>query len=140
MENKEKDRPKTVFSTRPGLFQFRQMPFGLACTPATFDRMMERVLERQQLSIYLIYQDDVIVIYQFFEEMIKNLRSVFDKLKGSGLKFKPKKCTPFAKKVIFLGHVVTREKHCQKRLLQQINRKLPNAQHACVNCSPYIRS
>ncbi|CAC5376668.1 Retrovirus-related Pol polyprotein from transposon 297,Retrovirus-related Pol polyprotein from transposon 17.6,Retrovirus-related Pol polyprotein from transposon 412 [Mytilus coruscus] len=41
--------------------------------------------------------------------MLKNLRSVFDRLKGAGFKLKPKKCTLFAKKVNFLGHVVTAE-------------------------------
>ncbi|CAG2194672.1 Transposon Ty3-G Gag-Pol polyprotein,Transposon Ty3-I Gag-Pol polyprotein,Leucine-rich repeat-containing protein 43 [Mytilus edulis] len=42
VEMAEKDRPKTAFASRRGLFQFRQMPFGLACAPATFERLMER--------------------------------------------------------------------------------------------------
>ncbi|CAG2218208.1 unnamed protein product [Mytilus edulis] len=57
----EKDRPKTAFASRRGLFQFRQMPFGLACAPATFERLMERVLAGLQWSICLVYLDDIIV-------------------------------------------------------------------------------
>ena len=37
-------RPKTAFTIGQGLWQFRVMPFGLCKAPATFERLMERVL------------------------------------------------------------------------------------------------
>ena len=37
-------RCKTDFATHSGLFQFRVMPFGLCNAPATFERLMDRVL------------------------------------------------------------------------------------------------
>ncbi|KAJ8383354.1 hypothetical protein AAFF_G00221440 [Aldrovandia affinis] len=39
-------RPKTAFCTGRGLWQFRVLSFGLCNAPATFERLMDRVLER----------------------------------------------------------------------------------------------
>uniref|UniRef100_A0A8C5MF74 Gypsy retrotransposon integrase-like protein 1 n=1 Tax=Leptobrachium leishanense TaxID=445787 RepID=A0A8C5MF74_9ANUR len=39
-----KAREKTAFSTPEGLFQYKVLPFGLRGAPATFQRMMDRIL------------------------------------------------------------------------------------------------
>ena len=62
VEMESEDRPKTAFATRRGLFQFRVMPFGLACAPTTFQRLMERALTGLQWQICLVYLEDVIVV------------------------------------------------------------------------------
>ena len=62
VEMESEDRPKPVFATRRGLFQFRVMPFGLACAPTTFERLMERALTGLQWQICLVYLEDVIVV------------------------------------------------------------------------------
>ena len=40
----EKDKHKTVFTTRFGLYEFNVWPFGVTNSPATFPRLMEKVL------------------------------------------------------------------------------------------------
>ena len=40
----EKDKEKTAFATREGLFEFKLMPLGLCNTPATFQWLMNFTL------------------------------------------------------------------------------------------------
>jgi hypothetical protein len=58
------------------------MPFGLKGAPATFERLMETVLAGLQWDICLIYLDDVIVLGRSFEDMVTNLRKVYDREDG----------------------------------------------------------
>ena len=51
---------KAAFVTHEGLFQFQVMPFGLCNAPATFERLMDRVLSGMRWSRCLVYLDDVI--------------------------------------------------------------------------------
>ena len=49
------DREKTAFVTQGGLYEFRVMPFGLVNAPATFERLMERVLRGIAWSECLVH-------------------------------------------------------------------------------------
>ena len=101
------DQPKTAFTTPEGLYQFKVMPFGLCNPPATFQRLMDRVLSGLKWSSCLVYFDDIIVVGTTFQEHLHHLTSVFTRLRGAGLKLKPKKCTLCRQQVTFLGHIVS---------------------------------
>ena len=103
------DKEKTAFCTRAGLYEFNVLPFGLSNAPATFERLMEMVLQGLQWWECLIYLEDIIVFGSTFEETLDRLVRVFDRLSGAGLKLKPKKCVLFRKEVVFLGHVISQE-------------------------------
>ena len=100
-------KQKSAFCTTTGLYQFKVMPFGLTNAPATFQRLMERVLAGLNWQICLVYIDDIIVFSQTVEEHISQLQTVFNRLKSAGLRLKPKKCHLFRRKVKYLGHVVS---------------------------------
>ena len=104
-----RDRAKTAFATRKGLFQWKVMPFGLANAPATFSRLMEMVLRGLNWERCLVYLNDIIVFGKSFEEALANLVQVFERLRKAGLKLKPSKCSLFQTSVKFLGHVVSKE-------------------------------
>ena len=103
------DREKTAFITHQGLFEWLVMPFGLCNAPATFCRLMEQVLSDIVWSKCLVYLDDVITFGHDFMTTLVNLRLVFDRMRSSNLKLKPKKCEFFRESVEYLGHEVSGE-------------------------------
>ena len=48
------DKEKTAFTTGSGLYQFTVTPFSLCNAPATFERLMERVLSGLSWQLYLL--------------------------------------------------------------------------------------
>lgn len=85
------------------------MPFGLCYAPATFEHLMESVSAGLHWDVFLIYLNDIIRTGKTFEEMLLNFKKLVDRLNGAGPKLKAKKCCLFAKKVTYLGHVVSAE-------------------------------
>ena len=77
VEVADSDKEKTAFVTRNGLYQFNVLPFGLCNGPATFQQLMDSVLNG---STCLVYLDDVIVLGKSFEEHLANLAGVFNRL------------------------------------------------------------
>ena len=105
----EDAKQKSAFVVRNGLYRWKVMPFGLANAPATFERLMEKVLSGLQWEILLVYLDDVIVFGKTVEDELERLRKVFVRLRSAGLKLKPSKCNLFQKSVTYLGHIVSAE-------------------------------
>ena len=96
-------RCKTAFATHSGLFQFRIMPFGLCNAPATFERLMDQVLQGLRWSRCLIYLDDIISFGTTFEDALDNLTLIFERLRTYGLQLKSTKCHLFQISVPFLA-------------------------------------
>lgn len=100
-------REKTAFTTSEGLYEFKVMPFGLCNAPATFQRLMNRVLCDVNWVECLVYIDDTVVIGRTFEQHLSNLGTVLSRLRQAGLKLQPAKCKLCQKEVRFLGHVIS---------------------------------
>ena len=83
------------------------MPFGLSNAPATFCRLMHRVLRDHLWRIYLCYLDDVIVYATSQQELLEMLHTILSCLHSVGLKVKPSKCSRFKDRISFLGHMVS---------------------------------
>jgi len=88
-----KDKEKTAFSIGNGLWQFTVMPFGLCNAPATFQRLMEKVLHGLLSKICLVYLDDIIIFGKNFNEMLNNLKMVFLRIRSVNLRINPEKCS-----------------------------------------------
>ena len=105
----ESDKAKTAFRTSSGqLYEFNEVPFGLCNAPATFSRLMDRILAGLHWETCLFYLDDI-VFSSTWEEHLAQLRQVFERLRHAKLKLGADKCTFAAKEVSYLGHRVTEE-------------------------------
>ncbi|CAI5671544.1 unnamed protein product [Oreochromis niloticus] len=100
-------RPKTAFTIGQGLWQFRVMPFGLCNAPATFERLMERVLVNIPHSRCVVYLDDLLVHGGDFDSALSHLSEVFSAIRRAGLRLNPAKCRLLARETTFLGHVIS---------------------------------
>ena len=98
------DRAKTAFVVPFGLYEFFTMPFGLTTAPATFQRLMQTVLNELVPKDCLIYMDDIIVHGRTIREHNQRLTEVLMRLREAGLTVKSKKCQFLRQEVLFLGH------------------------------------
>ena len=100
---------RTAFRVPWGLFEFNRMPQGLCNSPSTFQRLMELIFGDINLTQVVLYLDDILVFSSTFEEHLKRLEVVFQRLTAHGLKIKGEKCQLFQKEVRHLGHVVNED-------------------------------
>ncbi|KAJ8356934.1 hypothetical protein SKAU_G00197280 [Synaphobranchus kaupii] len=97
-------RAKTAFCTSGGLWQFRVLSFGLCNAPATFERLMDRVLAGLPRRECVVYLDDLLIHGGSFQEAMGALRRVLERVAAAGLKLHPEKCHFVRREVRFLGH------------------------------------
>ena len=70
-----RDQHKTAFTTPFGLFQFKVMPFGLNGAPASFQRMMDQVIDGLY-NFTAAYLDDLVVFSNTWEEHLEHIQAV----------------------------------------------------------------
>jgi hypothetical protein len=100
----KESRQYTAFVTPQGLFQWKVMPFGLVNAPAVFSRMMRKLL--QGLDDVMNYIDDILIYTETWEDHVKAVRQVLDRLRLAGLTAKPGKCFLAYANLEYLGHMV----------------------------------
>lgn len=100
-------RPKTAFTVPGrGLFQFTRMPQGARNSPATWQRLIDATL-RPDLDPYLfVYLDDVIIATQTFEQHLKVINNVLQRLHAAGLTVNQEKSQFCRPELRYLGYVI----------------------------------
>ena len=102
-------KAKTAFSTPFGHYHFNRMPFGLKNAPATFQRLMDKVLSGLQGVEIFVYMDDIVIYAHSLEEHTRKLKNLLQRLERANLTLQPEKCKFLKKEVAYLGHVISRE-------------------------------
>ena len=108
--HQESHKQRTAFTVGPvGFYEFNRLPFGLVNIPVTYQKLMEEVLGNLHLDICFIYLDDLIIFSKTYEDHFDKIKRVLHRLRESGLKPSPKKCTFFQEKVKYIGHIVSKD-------------------------------
>ena len=102
---REEDKAKTAFAVGLVHYEFNVMPFDLTNAPATFQRMMCRIL--QGCEGCFVFIDDIIVFGRTFEEHFQRQEAVFARIREAGLKIRSDKCHFASPSVKFLSRIVS---------------------------------
>lgn len=103
----ENSREFTAFTVPGrGLYQFKRMPFGLSNSPATFQRLLDRILGPELEPWVFVYLDDIIVVTTTFEKHCEILKEVLERLTVAGLTLSQEKCKFCLPELKYLGYVV----------------------------------
>ena len=106
VRNTSESIPKTAFNTRMGKFEYLVMPMGLTNAPATFQTLMNTILQPFLDRFVIVYLDDILIFSDSVEDHQKHLDEVLQALENNQLFAKPSKCTIAAQEVEFCGHLV----------------------------------
>ena len=102
---KKEHRQFTSFVVNGKQFEFRRMPFGVCNEPATFQGIMNKIL--QNVSSCKVYLDDIIVYSRTLKEHYVKLKEVLEKLAENGATVNFKKSHFAQDKINFLGNEIS---------------------------------
>ena len=101
----QKDIPKTAFTCHKGRFKFLRMPFGVNNASSVFQELMQSIF-KEDSQFCTPYMDDLVIFSPCWEDHVKHVRIVLDRLRKAGLTANPAKCKWGGTRMEFLGHLV----------------------------------
>ena len=100
------DQEKTSFVTAQGTYCYRVMPFGLKNAGATYQRLVNRMFQKQIGTTMEVYIDDMLVKSTTAGLHISHLSETFQILREYNMKLNPAKCAFGVSAGKFLGFIV----------------------------------
>ena len=100
------DQEKTSFVTGQGTYCYRVMPFGLKNAGATYQRLVNRMFQKQIGTSMEVYIDDMLVKSTTTKLHIAHLSEAFQILREYNMKLNPAKCAFGVSAEKFLGFIV----------------------------------
>jgi hypothetical protein len=87
------------------VYQFKRVPYGLRNSLTGFIRARNIALGPDTLGYVLSYVDDITVHSKNFDDHLKHLRTVFEKLTNAGFTINASKCKFCRPQMTFMEHV-----------------------------------
>ncbi|GJX80331.1 reverse transcriptase domain-containing protein [Tanacetum coccineum] len=103
----KEDEEKTAFITSQGIFCYSKMQFGLKNDGSTYQRLVDKAIQKQIGRNLEVYVDDLVIKSRTEEEIIRDITETFKTLRQINMKLNPKKCTFGKQEGMFLGYKVS---------------------------------
>ena len=103
----EEDQEKTAFITSQGLYCYKVMPFRLKNAGATYQRLVNKMFNRQIGRNMEVYVDDILVKSKEELTHLDDFRETFTTLKQYQMKLNPSKCVFGVVSGKFLGFMIS---------------------------------
>ena len=103
----QSDREFTSFEAAGRLYQFKRLPFGLTNAVSAFQRLMDKIVEDNQLQGVYVYMDNITVAGDTQEEHDSNLHKFLDVAKSKNLTFNEGKTILNTDNVTLLGYQIS---------------------------------
>ena len=103
------DQEKTSFVTAQGTYCYWVMPFGLKNVGSTYQRLVNRMFQKQIGVTMEVYIDDMLVKSTTAELHIAHLSKAFQILRNYNMKLNPAKCAFGVSAGKFLGFIVNHQ-------------------------------
>ena len=100
------NQEKTSFVTGQGTYFYQVMPFGLKNAGATYQRLVNKMFQKQIGTSMEVYIDDMLVKSVKARLHVNHLAEAFQVLKNYKMKLNPTKCALRVSARKFLGFIV----------------------------------
>ena len=105
----ERHRHLTAFVTPWTLYEWIRIPFGLRNAPPAFQRYMNQVLGDFKGILCETYLDDILCHSRNFDDHVRDLEKVLQRLHSKGIKLRAEKCMFAMREVRYLGRLISSE-------------------------------
>lgn len=106
----ERAKDISTFVTPQGTFHFEVMQYGLKNAPATFQRLMNHIVNG--IPGCSVYIDDLVIFSDTWHAHLSQLNSVFTRLEDASLVLNLTKCEFVKAQVQYLGYIVGHGRVC----------------------------
>jgi hypothetical protein len=129
----EESMEYTSFVCKYGVFKHTRMPFGCQGGPASYSRIMAKILGPYIGVCFQIFIDDICCYSRTYEEHLEHLKLLFNLCAEYNLKLKWAKCEFAKSSVEYLGHRIDRNgiSPTDKNIEKIKNLQVPNNASMC---------
>ena len=103
---REEDRQKTAFEANGKLYHFRRVPFGVTNGVAVFQRVVDALVEEEELEGVFVYLDNVTIAGRTQNEHDKNVKKFLEVAKRKNLTLNENKTISSVTSLDVLGYRV----------------------------------